>query len=132
MEWEKETAADIVMGAAAKVAEDMVNGSVASIQDMSRYHSMYKNMAMSLNSGAKNMRKHLLGKKWMSVANKKAIRKKIGQIRAISRVCRRLQGWCAAYINSSIGELKKMEMDEKLSEIISRIDTRGEEEPPQK
>jgi len=123
MKWEKETAADIVMGSAAKVAEDMVHGAAASIQDITEYHSMYRNMATTLNNGARNLRKHVLGKKWMSIEDKKAVRQKISQIRAVARVCRRMQVKCSEYAEGSIKELKKMEMNKKPAKIVSRIET---------
>lgn len=128
MKWEKETAADIVMGAAAKIAEDMVHGTAAAIQDISRYHSMFRSMSQSLGRAAANLQKHMLRKKWMSSADKKAIRSKINQIRAVARVCDRLQAWCAAYGTGSILVLKKMEMNEKLAKIVSRIEADSEDE----
>jgi hypothetical protein len=127
MKWEKETAGDIVMGAAAKLAEDMVHGTVSSIKEISKYHSMYKNMAIALGKSAGNMRRHLLRKKWMSANDKKAIRLKITQIRMLARVCNRLQMWCTAYATGSINELKKMEMNKKLAKIVSRMEGVGED-----
>lgn len=127
MKWEKDTAADIVMGAVAKLAEDMVHGTSASLQDISRYHGMYKNMTGSLERSADNLRKHMLRKKWMSREDKKALRMKIAQIRAVAKTCDRLRIWCAAYAAGTITELKKMEVNEKLAQIVSRI----EEEHPE-
>jgi adenylylsulfate kinase-like enzyme len=127
MKWEKDTAADIVMGAAAKIAEDMVHGAAAAIQDMTRYHSVFKNMEHALNRSADNLRHHLLKKKWMSKEDRQAIRNKITQIRAIARVCMRLQDWCAGYATGSISELKKMEVNKKLARIVSRIESDTED-----
>lgn len=128
MKWEKDTAADIVMGAAAKIAEDMVHGTAAAVQDISRYHTMFKNMSRSLTASANGLQKHVLRKKWMAAADKKAVRLRISQIRAIARICDRLRSWCSAYAVGSIGELKKMEMDGKLTKIVSRIESESEDQ----
>lgn len=123
MKWKKDTAADIVMGAAAKVAEDMVHGTASAIRDISEYHSMYKNMERALNDASNNLKKHLLRKKWMSKEDRKAIRSRISQINAMAKICRRMQGWCSGFAGGTIMELKKFEGNKKLKDVVLGIET---------
>ena len=130
MKWKKNTAADIVMGTAAKVAEDMVHGTAAAIQDVSKYHGMYKSMAGALEKAADNLSRHMLRKKWMSSEDRKKLRKQINQIRAMSRICVKMMRWCTVFGAGTISELKRFEENRKLADVVSGIESGidGEEE----
>ena len=127
MKWEKNTAADIVMGTAAKVAEDMVHGTAAAIQDISRYHGMYKSMGGALEQAAVNLQKHMLRKKWMSGEDKKKLRRQISQIRAMAKICTRMALWCTTFGAGTISELKKFEMNRKLADVVKGIEADDED-----
>jgi hypothetical protein len=127
MKWKKETAADIVMGTAAKVAEDMVHGTASAVKDISEYHSMYRNMEGALNQAAGNLSKHMLRKKWMSKDDRKKLRAQISQIKAMAKICRRMMLWCSGFAGGTIMELKKFEGNRKLSEIVDSIESEDAE-----
>lgn len=127
MKWKKDTAADVVMGAAAKIAEDMVHGTAAAIQDISRYHSMYKSMAISLEKSADMLKKHMLRKKWMSREDRKKLRGQISQIKAMAKICLRMSLWCTNFGAGTISELKKFETNRKLADVVNGIEADDED-----
>lgn len=128
MKWKKDTAADVVMGAAAKIAEDMVHGTAAAIEQISRYHYMYRSMGIELTKTADNLKRHMLGKKWMSKDDRKKLRGQISQIRAMAKICGKMQMWCTGFATGTITELRKFESNKKLSEIVKNIETEMKDE----
>lgn len=127
MKWREDTAADIVVGTAAKVAEDMVHGTAAAIREIVQYRTMYENMATMLDVSGSNLEK-LSRKKWIGREDRNKLRKRIGQVRALVKICLKMQTFCSGFANGTITELKKMEASKRLNDIVENIESDEEEE----
>ena len=122
MKWEKENAIDIVVGASAKVAEDMVHGTAALVKDAGRYYSMYTNMANTLKKTNHNLNKYILSKKWPNNKTKAKVRHRMKQIEQIMVLCGKMAEICSRQGEAAIHVLSQLEGNKNLKDIVDRID----------
>ena len=122
MKWEKNKPLDVIVGTAAKTAEDMVHGTGALIKDMATYCSMYRNMAAAQRKTISNLKKHAMAKGMNNKDTRIKVAYRILQIETVARTCDGLAQDCTNMVGELIKEMHKFENIKLVRDIVGKIE----------